>query len=70
VSWSSKRQQTVSCSNAEAEYRGVANAIAESCWIRQLLHELGHDLLHSIVVFCDNVSASYMASNPVHHQRT
>jgi hypothetical protein len=21
-------------------------------------------------VFCDNVSASYLSSNPVHHQRT
>ncbi|XP_066319578.1 uncharacterized mitochondrial protein AtMg00810-like [Miscanthus floridulus] len=40
VSWSSKRQQTVSRSSAEAEYRGVANAAAECCWIRNLLHEL------------------------------
>ena len=40
VSWSSKRQQTVSRSSAEAEYRAVANVVAESCWLRQLLHEL------------------------------
>nr|GFB85979.1 ribonuclease H-like domain-containing protein [Tanacetum cinerariifolium] len=25
---------------AEAEYRGVANAVAETCWIRNLLREL------------------------------
>jgi hypothetical protein len=37
VSWSSKRQGTISRSSAEAEYRGVANAVAESCWQRQLL---------------------------------
>ncbi|GJT45302.1 ribonuclease H-like domain-containing protein [Tanacetum coccineum] len=33
LSWSSKRQSTLSRSSAEAEYRGVANAIAETCWL-------------------------------------
>ncbi|GJW71283.1 ribonuclease H-like domain-containing protein [Tanacetum coccineum] len=37
LSWSSKRQPTLSRSNAEAEYRGVANAVAETCWLRNLL---------------------------------
>ncbi|GKA61107.1 ribonuclease H-like domain-containing protein [Tanacetum coccineum] len=31
LSWSSKRQVTLSRSSAEAEYRGVANAVAETC---------------------------------------
>nr|GEW64426.1 reverse transcriptase domain-containing protein [Tanacetum cinerariifolium] len=33
LSWSSKRQPTLSRSNAEAEYCGVANAVAETCWL-------------------------------------
>jgi len=37
ISWSSKRQPTLSRSSAEAEYRGVANVVSESCWIRNLL---------------------------------
>jgi hypothetical protein len=37
ISWSAKRQLTVSRSSAEAEYRAVAHVVAESCWIRQLL---------------------------------
>lgn len=37
VSWSLKPQPTVSRSSAEAEYRAVANAIAETSWLRQLL---------------------------------
>ncbi|GKD00115.1 ribonuclease H-like domain-containing protein, partial [Tanacetum coccineum] len=35
--WSSKRQPTLSRSSAEAEYRGVANDVAETCWLRNLL---------------------------------
>ncbi|GJX90306.1 ribonuclease H-like domain-containing protein [Tanacetum coccineum] len=31
LSWSSKRQPTLSRSSAEAEYHGVANAVAETC---------------------------------------
>jgi hypothetical protein len=40
VSWSSKRQPVVSRSSAEAEYRAVANGVAEATWLRQLLAEL------------------------------
>ncbi|VFQ96021.1 unnamed protein product [Cuscuta campestris] len=70
VSWSSKRQATTSRSSAEAEYRAVANAVAETSWIRNLLLELQHPLRRATLVFCDNVSAVYLSSNPVQHQRT
>jgi hypothetical protein len=69
VSWSSKRQTTVSRSSAEAEYRAVAH-VAECCWIRQLLQELHLPLSKATIVYCDNVSAVYMTANPVHHRRT
>ena len=36
ASWSSKRQLVVSRSSAEAEYRAVANGVAEASWLRQL----------------------------------
>lgn len=70
VSWSSKRQSTVSRSSAEAEYRGVANVVAECQWIRQLLAELDLQTPKPTVVYCDNVSACFMSSNLVHHKRT
>jgi hypothetical protein len=60
----------VSKSSAKAECRGVANAVDESCWLWQLLTELGHPPWCATVVFCDNVSTSCMSSNPVLHQRT
>lgn len=70
ISWSSKRQHTVSRSSAEAEYRAVANAVAETSWLRQLLHELHCPPQHATVVYCDNISAVYLSTNPVQHQRT
>ncbi|GJS64059.1 ribonuclease H-like domain-containing protein [Tanacetum coccineum] len=70
LTWSSKRQDTLSRSSAEAEYRGVANAVAETSWIRNLLREL-HTLLFIVtLVYYDNVSGVYMSANPVQHQRT
>nr|GEY62864.1 hypothetical protein [Tanacetum cinerariifolium] len=37
LSWSAKRQPTLSRSSVEAEYRDVANVVAETCWLRNLL---------------------------------
>ncbi|GJS61856.1 ribonuclease H-like domain-containing protein [Tanacetum coccineum] len=61
LSWSSKRQFTLSRSSAEAEYRGVANAVAETCWLRNLLRELHTPLSTATIVYCDNVSAVYLS---------
>ncbi|XP_050874988.1 uncharacterized mitochondrial protein AtMg00810-like [Lathyrus oleraceus] len=70
LSWSSKRQPTLSRSSAEAEYHGVANFVSEPCWLHNLLLEL-HCLTHkATMVYCDNISAIYLSSNPVQHQRT
>ncbi|GJT27581.1 ribonuclease H-like domain-containing protein [Tanacetum coccineum] len=70
LTWSSKRQDTLSHSSAEAEYRGVVNAIPETSWIRNLLCELHTSLFTATLVYCDNVSAVYMSTNPIQHQRT
>ncbi|XP_071694369.1 uncharacterized mitochondrial protein AtMg00810-like [Rutidosis leptorrhynchoides] len=70
LSWSSKRKITPSRSSAEAEYCGVANAVTETCWIRNLLRELHCPLTSATLVYYDNVSSVYLSSNPVQHQRT
>ncbi|GKC50017.1 ribonuclease H-like domain-containing protein [Tanacetum coccineum] len=70
LSWSAKRQHTISCSSAKAEYQGVANVVTETAWIRNLLCELHSPLLTATLVYCDNVSAVYMSANPVQHQCT
>jgi hypothetical protein len=70
VSWSAKRQIVVSRSSAEAEYRVVANGVAEATWLRQLLLELQSPPSRYTLVYCDNISAVYLSNNPVQHQRT
>jgi hypothetical protein len=64
ISWSPKRQPTVSRSNVEAEYRAVADGVAETCWLRQLLLELNSPLRGATVVYCDNVGVVYLSTNP------
>ncbi|XP_016169023.1 uncharacterized protein LOC107611630 [Arachis ipaensis] len=69
VSWCSKKQAAVSRSSTEAEYRGIANVVAELLWIRNLLGEI-HILVPTLKVYCDNAGAVLMSANPVLHSRS
>jgi hypothetical protein len=60
----------VSRSSAEAEYRAVTNGVAEASWLRQLLAELHTPPSRSTLIYYDNISAVYLSTNPIQHQRT
>nr|GEW18602.1 ribonuclease H-like domain-containing protein [Tanacetum cinerariifolium] len=70
IAYSDVDRDTLSRSSAEVEYRVVANAVAETSWIRNLLRELHTPLFTATLVYCDNVSVVYMSANLVQHQRT
>ena len=70
ITWSAKKQLTVSRSSTEAKYRALASASAELCWLRTLIKDLGLYLYDPPILWCDNVSALTIASNPVFHART
>jgi len=70
ISWSAKKQATVSRSSTEAEYKALANATAELMWVQKLLHELGISHPPSARLWCDNLGAKYLTANPVFHART
>ncbi|XP_016690676.1 secreted RxLR effector protein 161-like [Gossypium hirsutum] len=69
ISWSSKKQQVVSRSTAEAEYQSLAHVTAEISWIRSLLTELGVWIPSKALVWCDSSAAIAIANNPVMHSK-
>ncbi|KAG7551787.1 Reverse transcriptase RNA-dependent DNA polymerase [Arabidopsis thaliana x Arabidopsis arenosa] len=70
ISWKTKKQQVVSHSSAEAEYRSMRNALNEVRWLKQLLEDLGYPQTQPIQLFCDSKAAIHISSNPVFHERT
>jgi hypothetical protein len=69
ISWSAKKQATVSRCSTEAEYKSVANATAEMIYVQSLLTELGVKLTQRPCLWCDNMGATYLSANPVFHAR-
>jgi hypothetical protein len=69
VSWSSKKQNSVALSTAEAEYVAAGSCCAQLLWMRQTLKDFGC-LMLKVPLLCDNESAIKIANNPVLHNRT
>ena len=69
-SWRCKKQDRVSKSSTEAEYRVMSTACSEIVWLRGLLEELGFPQTTSTPLHVDNTSAIEIATNPVFHERT
>ncbi|CAL8151010.1 unnamed protein product [Prunus armeniaca] len=70
LTWTAKKQSTVSRSSTEAEYRALAHTAAEIRWFGYLFRELGNPLRSAPCIYVDNLSALYMAANPIFHART
>lgn len=70
VLWKAKKQDVVSRSSAESEYRSMALTVCELKWLKALLKDLGVNQTKPIDSHCDNQAALYIAANPVFHERT
>jgi hypothetical protein len=69
ISWSSKKQNSVALSTAEAEYDTAGSCCAQLLWMRQTLKDYGYSMNH-IPLLCDNESAIKIAYNPCEHSKT
>jgi len=70
VSWSARKQKTVSRSSTESEYKALADTVAELTWLQTLLRELRVTTPAAPTLWCDNLGATYLSANPVFHART
>ena len=69
ITWFAKKL-TVARSSTKAEYRALATIATKFSWLRMILKDLGVFLSLPPMLWCDNVSALALASNPIFHART
>ncbi|GKD57455.1 gag/pol polyprotein, partial [Tanacetum coccineum] len=70
ISWTSRKQRTISRSSTEAEYKAFADTVAELTWLQAPLNELGIRSSSTPILWCDNLGATYLSANPIFHART
>ncbi|WVZ97245.1 hypothetical protein U9M48_042795 [Paspalum notatum var. saurae] len=69
VSWSSRKQASVSLSTTEAEYIAAASCCSQLLWMKATLSDFGLSF-GRIPLLVDSTSAISVAKNPVLHSRT
>lgn len=69
VSWKSKKQNTISNSSTEGEYKAMSLATTEIQWILYLVRDfkVKHD--KPSIMNCDNISAMHIAKTAVFQER-
>lgn len=69
ITWTSRRQQSVSVSTTEAEYIAASEACKEAIWLTQLLSDLDERCNRPVELYLDNQSAIRLIKNPEMHTR-
>lgn len=70
VYWATKKQQFVSRSSTESEYKALANGAVEVARVQSLLDELHMKPVQALLLWCDNMGQGSLASNLVFHAWT
>jgi hypothetical protein len=69
VSWSSKKQNSVALSTAEADYISTGSCCAQLLWMNATLSDFGIKF-KQVSLLCDNESTVKLTNNLVQYSRT
>jgi Reverse transcriptase (RNA-dependent DNA polymerase) len=69
ISWSCRKQKTVSTSSCESEYVAASEASKEAIWLRSVLLHLGYGQTRPTRLFGDNNGALTLIEDPSFHAR-
>jgi hypothetical protein len=69
VSWSSKKQNNVALSIAEAEYILAGSCCAQILWMKATLNDFGIKC-KQVPLLCENESVVKLSNNLIQHSRT
>jgi hypothetical protein len=69
ISWSSKKQNSIALSTAEAKYIAAGSCCAQILWMKTTLNDFGIKF-KQVPLLCENESVVKLINNPVQHART
>ncbi|PHT56478.1 Alpha-mannosidase [Capsicum baccatum] len=69
-SWSSKKQEVVAQSTAEAEFIAATTAVNQALWLRKIMCDLHMEQNDGTEILVDNQAAIAISNNPVFHRKT
>ena len=70
ISWSSKKQSSVSLSTTESEFVAACGTVQEMIWLDRLTKDLLGDNLNTPSLYVDNQSTIKIIKNPQFHCKT
>ena len=70
ISWRCKQQFTVARRSTKAKYKSLADIASELQWLQSILSKIDFKIPNPLVLWCDNIGATYLIANPMFHTRT
>src|SRR5260370_37488546 len=67
ITWSAKKQPTITLSSMEAEYMAMAHSRKEAVFLNHLFHDLSIPIQLTISLLVNNQSAIALVENPIFH---